>query len=104
MAWKLPAVTYKGYRSGEGWEIVVKRPGQPLRLLDLPRRKGEWALSMLTDYLSDEVRAADLHDDFAALTIRRFTGEWELDESDMEYALGEVEVFRARVRLALARG
>ena len=75
-----------------------------MRLLDLPRRKGEWALSMLTDYLRDQGRAADLHDDFAALTIRRFTADWELNECDMEYALGEVEVLRARMRLALARG
>lgn len=96
-------VTYKGYRAGDGWEIVVKRPGQPLRLLDLPRRKTESALILLADYLGDESRAAELHQDFAALTIRRFTEDWELSESDMEDALREVEVVKARLRIALAR-
>jgi hypothetical protein len=84
--------------------VIVKRSGQPLRPLDLPRRKGEWALSILTDYLGDEDRAADVHHDFAALTIRRFTGDWELSESDIENALMEVEILRARWRFALARG
>jgi hypothetical protein len=97
-------VTYCGYRTGEGWEIVVKRPGQPLRMLDLPTRKGEWALSMLTDYLENQDRAAELHNDFAALTIRRFTVDWELSEADIESVLGEVEFLRARLRIALARG
>ena len=98
------AVTYKGYAAGEGWEVVVKRPGQPLRLLDLPVRNGEWALRILTDYLGDEGRAADLHNDFAALTIRRFTTDWELSESDIDKALTEIEILRARLRIALARG
>ncbi len=97
-------VTYKGYRTGDGWELVVKRPGQPLRLLDLPQRKGEWALSILTDYLGDQCRAAELHNDFAALTIRRFTADWELSESDIDSALMEVEIVRLRWRIALARG
>jgi len=95
---------YKGYWTGEGWEVVVKRPNQPLRLLDLPPRKGEWALSILTDYLGDEGRAASLHNDFAALTIRRFTQDWELSESDIERTLMEVEILRLRWRIALARG
>jgi hypothetical protein len=75
-----------------------------MRPLNLPRRKGEWALSILTDYLHDQDRAAELHNDFDALTIRRFTGDWELSESDIENVLGEVEVLRARLRIALARG
>src|SRR5271169_6025868 len=104
MGWQSPGITYQGYRVGQGWEIVVKRPGQPLRLLDLPLRKAEWALNMLSDYLGDEGRAADLHRDFAALTIRRFTGDWELSESDMENTLGEIEILRARLHIALARG
>ena len=104
MGWNLPKVTYKGYRTSEGWEVVMKRTGQPLRLLDLPRRKGEWGLSILTDYLGDEGRAADLHNDFAALTIHRFTEDWELSESDIENALMEIEILRARWRIALARG
>ena len=84
--------------------MVVKRPGQPLRLLDLPRREGQWALNILMDYLGDEGRAGDLHQDFAALTIRRFTEDWEMSESDIENTLMEVEILRARWRLALARG
>ena len=100
----LPGVTYQGYRAGEVWEIVVKRPGQPIRLLDLPQCPAEWALNMLTDYLGDEVRAAEVHHDFAALTSRRFTGDWELSGSDLEQALMEVETLRARLRIALARG
>jgi len=47
MGWNLTGVTYKGYLTRQGWEVVVKRFGQPLRPLDLPRRKGEWALSTL---------------------------------------------------------
>jgi hypothetical protein len=35
--------------------------GQPLRLLDLPQRREEWALSLLADYLDNENRARDLH-------------------------------------------
>jgi hypothetical protein len=100
----LPEVTYKGYWTGEGWEVVVKRLGQPLRPLGLPRRKGEWALSILTDYLNDPGRAADLHNDFAALTTRRFTADWQLSESDIENIFGEIEILRARLRIALARG
>ena len=102
--WDLPGVTYKGYWTGEGWEVIVKRTGQPLRPLDLPPRKGEWGLSILTDFLQDQGRAADLHHDFAALTIRRFTADWELSETDIENVLGEVEILRARLRIALARG
>jgi hypothetical protein len=83
--------------------VIVKKPGQPVRPLDLPRRSGEWALSILTDYLGDEARAADLHHDFAALTIRRFTENWELSASDIDAALTEVEILRARWRLVLAR-
>jgi hypothetical protein len=97
-------VTYRGFRTGQRWEVVVKRAGQPVRLLALPRREGEWALSILADYLGDEARAADLHHDFAGLTIRRFTQDWELSERDIENALMEVEILRARWRIALARG
>jgi hypothetical protein len=104
MVSNLSGVTYKGYRTDQGWEIVVKRRGEPLRLLDLPLRKGEWALNILKNYLGDEGRAADLHHDFAALTLRRFTTDWELSQSDIEDALTEVEVLRARWRIALARG
>ena len=104
MGLSLAKVTYQGFRTREGWEVVVKRPGQSLRLLDLPQRSGEWALRILTDYLGDEGRAADLHNDFAALTIRRFTADWELSESHIDSALMEVEILRARWRIALARG
>ena len=104
MGLNLSGVMYKGYWTGEGWEVIVKRPGQPFRPLDLPRRKGQWALSILTDCLGDQGRAADLHNDFAALTLRRFTEDWELSESDIEKALNEVEILRARWRIALARG
>ena len=76
----------------------------PLHLLDLPVRKGEWALCILTDYFGDEARATDLHNDFAALTVRRFTQDWVLSESDVDQALAEVEVLRERLRIALARG
>jgi len=75
-----------------------------MRPLDLPPRKGEWAFSILANYLGDECRAAELHNDFASLTIRRFTADWELSEGDIENVLGEVEVLRARLRIALARG
>jgi hypothetical protein len=104
MGSNLRGVTYRGYRIGEGWEVIIKRPGQPLRPLDRPQREGEWALSILTDYLGDKDHAAGLHHAFAALTIRRFTGDWELSESDIEDALMEVEVLSARWRIALARG
>jgi hypothetical protein len=70
----------------------------------LPLRKGEWALRILTDYLGDEGRAANLHNDVAALAIRRFTAHWELSESDIENVLMEVEIARAGWRIALARG
>ncbi len=75
-----------------------------MRLLDLPQGPSEWALNMLADYLGDEGLAAEVHRDFAALTIRRFTGDWELSGSDLEQALMEVEILRARLRIALARG
>jgi hypothetical protein len=104
MGSNLPGVTYQGYRTGEGWEVVVKRPGRPLRLLDLPPRKGEWALSILADYLGDDGLAAELHNDFAALTIRRYMADWELRDIDIDNALTEVEILRARLRIALARG
>ena len=100
----LTRVTYKGFRTGTGWEVAVARPGQPLRLLDLPRLQEEWALSILTDYLGGQARAADLHQDFASLTISRFTEDWELSGSDIESALMEVEILRARWRMALMRG
>jgi len=100
----LPEITYRGYWIGDGWEVIVKKPGQPLRPLDLPRRKGDWALSILTNYLGDEARAAELHHDFAALTLRRFTGDWELSEGDIDSALMEVDMLRTRWSLALARG
>ncbi len=97
-------VTYSGYSTRDGWEIVVKRPGEPLRLLDPSPRTGESALRLLANYLGDESRAADLSSDFAALTIRRFTSDWELSGSDIENVLTEIEILRARLRIALARG
>ncbi len=104
MGLSVAKVTYQGFRTNEGWEVVVKRPGQPSRLLDLPQRQGEWARNILMDYLGDKDRAAELHNDFAALTIRRFTQDWELTQSDIENVLGEIEILRARLRVALARG
>jgi hypothetical protein len=104
MRWNPPGVTFKGYWTGDGWEVIVKRAGQRVRLLDLPRGKSGWALRILSDYLGDEDRAADLHNDFAALTVRRFSGDWELTESDIEDALMEVEMLRARLRIAFTRG
>ena len=100
----LTTVTYQGFRTGGGWEVAVARPGQPLRLLDLPSRPGELASILLTDYLGDPARAADLHQDFASLTIDRFTVDWELSGSDIENAIMEVEILRARWRVALLRG
>ncbi|HZS55052.1 MAG TPA: DUF6166 domain-containing protein [Bryobacteraceae bacterium] len=97
-------VTYKGFRIGDGWEVVAARTGQPLRLLDKPRKKEEWSLGILTDYLGDATRAADLYQDFASITINRFTKDWELSESEIDDALFEVEVLRARWRVALMRG
>jgi hypothetical protein len=79
MGWNVPRVTYKGYRTGESRSVVA-------------------------DYLGDESRAADLHNDFAALTIRRFTADWKLSASNIDKALTEVETLRARLRIALARG
>ena len=100
----LTKVTYRGYRTGLGWEVVVQRPGQGLRLLELPRTKRGWARIILTDYLKDEGRAADLHEDFDALTIGRYTEDWELSEKDIDLALMEVEILRARWRTVLLRG
>ena len=68
--------TYEGFRTTSGWEVVVSRPGQPKRLLDPPQRPGEWAVSILTDHLGDPARAADLAEDFAALTLSRFQEDW----------------------------
>lgn len=96
--------TYKGFRTAGGWEVVVARPGQPLRLLDLPRHPGEWGLSILTDYLGDPERAAELSADFAEFTINRFTEDWVLGADDVENAIMEVEILRARWRKALLRG
>jgi Family of unknown function (DUF6166) len=95
---------YQGFRTADGWEVVVRRPGEPARLLELPRRRGEWALRILTDYFGDEVRAATLHQEFAALTIDRFTEDWVLTASDLENTLMEIEILRARFRMALMRG
>jgi hypothetical protein len=103
MGLNLAKVTYQGFRTSEGWEVVVKRPGQRLRLLELPSN-GKWAFSILKDYLGDEYRAADLHNDFAALTIRRFTEDWEMSESEIEQVLAEVEILRLRWRVVLAKG
>ena len=76
-----------------------------MRLLDLPSRPGELALILLTDYLGDDpARAADLHQDFASLTVDRFTGDWELSAGDIENAIMEVEILRARWRVAITRG
>ncbi len=75
----LTTISYQGFRTAGGWEVAVAKPGQPLRLLDLPSRPGELALILLTDYLGDPARAADLQQDFTSLTIDRFTEDWELD-------------------------
>ena len=98
------STNYKGFRVTAGWEVVVARPGQPLRLLDLPQRPGDLALNILTDYLGDQTRAADLCEDFSALTIGQFTEDWVLDASDIENAITEVESLRAKWRRALMRG
>lgn len=94
---------YQGFRTAAGWEVVVRRPGEPPRLLDLPQRQGEWALRILTDYFGDESRAAALSPEFAALTIDRYTEDWELTASGIESALMEIEILRARFRMALMR-
>jgi hypothetical protein len=99
----LAKVTYQGFRIGEGWEVVVRRPGQRLRLLDPPRDTGDWALSILTDYLGDEGSAKELQNDFASLTLRRFTGDWELCEGEIDSALMEVQLLRLRWRAVMAR-
>jgi hypothetical protein len=100
----LTRITYQGFRTGNGWEVAVAKPGQTLRLLDLPSRHGQLALILLTDYLGDQARAADLHQEFASLTIDRFTEDWELTARDIENAIMEVEILRARWRIALMRG
>ena len=97
-------VTYKGFQTGDSWEVAVTRPGQPVRLLDKPGRSEEWALIILRDYLGDAPRAADLYRDFAALTINRFTKDWELSGPEIDNAIIEVEMLRARWRMLLARG
>ncbi len=100
----LPKVTYQGYRIGEGWEAVVERPGQQLRLLDVPQRKGEWAMNLLTDYLGDERRAADLHLRFRRAYHPPIHRRLGTERKDIDEALTEVEILRARWRIALARG
>ena len=97
-------VVYQGFRAGEGWEVVVRRPGRPVRLLDPPSPDSKLTLNILVDYLGDEERAAALQRDFSSITRRRFTGDWELSDSDIDKALMEVEILRARLRIALARG
>jgi hypothetical protein len=97
-------VTYKGFRTGDSWEVAVARPGQPVRLLDRPRRPQEWALSILRDYLRNPARAEDLYQDFASVTINRFTKDWELSGPEIDNAIIEVEMLRARWRMLLARG
>jgi hypothetical protein len=97
-------VTYKGFRTGDSWEVAVARPGQPVRLLDRPRRPQEWALSILRDYLRNPARAEDLYQDFASVTINRFTKDWELSGPEIDNVIIEVEMLRARWRMLLARG
>ena len=104
MAGDRKRVTYKGFRTADGWEVVAARPSQPLRLLDKPRRQDEWSLSILTDYFDDAIRAADLHQEFASITVDRFTKDWEMSGNEIERALLEVEVLRARWRVSLMRG
>ena len=89
---------------GLGYGGRDKRIADLLRLLDLPQRQEEWALRILTDYLGDATRAMDLYQDFAALTIKRFTEDWEMSASEIDDALLEVEVLRARWRIAVMRG
>ncbi len=69
-----------------------------------PAGRANCALILLTDYLGDPARAEDLHQEFASLTIDRFTEDWELSASDIENAIMEVEILRARWRIALMRG
>lgn len=61
-------------------------------------------MSILTDYLGDQARAADLHQDFASLTTSRFTEDWELSGSDIDSVLMELEILRAKWRMAIMRG
>lgn len=103
MAAKVGRVTYRGYRVGERWEVVVKRLGEPSRPLDLPVHPGEWALRILTDYLGDERRAEELHAGVAALTIHRFTEDWQLSDSDIDDAIRDVELLNLQWRATLAR-
>jgi hypothetical protein len=103
MSLGLARVTYQGFRTGERWEVVVRRPGQRLRLLDV-HHGGKCAFSILRDYFADETRAADLHEDFDALTVRRFTEDWELSEIEIEDILAQIEMLRMRLRMAVARG
>ncbi len=78
-------VTYNGYFTARGWEIVVKETRSTVTSARLaPAHQGIGSLSLLSDYLADESRAADLSSDFAALTIRRFTKDWELSGRDIE--------------------
>lgn len=97
-------VTYQGFRVAAGWEVVVARSGQPLRLLDLPVPPETWSLRILTDYLADPARAADLSEDFSALTVGQFTEDWTLTASNIEAAISEIELLRAKCRMALMRG
>jgi hypothetical protein len=97
-------VTYKGFRTGDSWEVAVSRSGHPVRLLDRPSRPEEWALSILKDYLGDSLRAEDLYREFASLTINRFTKDWQLSGPEIDNAIIEVEMLRARWRMLLARG
>jgi hypothetical protein len=97
-------VIYKGFRTGDGWEVAVARPGHPVRLLERPRRPEEWSLKILRDYLGDSARARDLYQDFASLTINRFTKDWELSGPEIDNAIMEVEILRARWRMLLTRG
>jgi len=97
-------VIYKGFRTSDGWEVAVARPGQPVRLLARPRRPDEWALKILRDYLADPARAKDLYQDFASVTINRFSKDWELSGSEIDTAILEVEMLRARWRMILTRG
>ena len=94
---------YRGFRTGNTWEVVVARPGHPMRLLERPSRAEEWPLAILTDYLGDRDRATALYRDFASLTIDHFAGDWELSGKEIDRALLEVETHRTRWRSALIR-
>jgi hypothetical protein len=45
-----------------------------------------------------------LYQDFASVTINRFTKDWELSGPEIDNAIIEVEMLRARWRMLLARG